>query len=385
MISDRQLTELSDSALVAAVGERVGTPLIGEPNSFILHAPLELMARAALLPLVAPATRQAVRRRIAEIGRSHAACGSPAPLPDDEIAPGEARAVLAESIHSGAPGAACVATRLLARSTDPPSLAAALAPLIDARTSAAGHAAIGLHLFLRHGSGAPVTAWMLGTTIHAVARDPSLKVQWLDHPPPHTAADGRGLEAVLSGVPSAPDPGSDFIAPTMAAVDSAEVAGTLLAAPTSALDPEVARRCLLRVAARSMLQDDPTHARYGWTHCFTMPQATLGLSPFHPDGERLVRIASTWVLGFRATLGSVELDADWEPDDDDAAALAWRADSTRMPHIVEAIASTAAAHPDAHLAKYALACLDAAADDPASTRLFLAAASRLVQHWTDEV
>ena len=41
----------------------------------------------------------------------------------------------------------------------------------------------------------------------------------------------------------------------------------------------------------------------------------------------------------------------------------------------------AALHGDAHLAKYTLACLDAARDDPGARRLYLAAAAHLAGWW----
>ena len=45
------------------------------------------------------------------------------------------------------------------------------------------------------------------------------------------------------------------------------------------------------------------------------------------------------------------------------------------------LATTAAVHPDAHLAKYTLACFDAAHADPPATRLYLAAAAFLGAWW----
>jgi hypothetical protein len=40
-----------------------------------------------------------------------------------------------------------------------------------------------------------------------------------------------------------------------------------------------------------------------------------------------------------------------------------------------------AVHPDAHVAKYTLACLDASAADPDAGSLFLAAAAHLHEVW----
>jgi hypothetical protein len=49
--------------------------------------------------------------------------------------------------------------------------------------------------------------------------------------------------------------------------------------------------------------------------------------------------------------------------------------------ITTELASRAAVHPDAHVAKYTLACFDAAQADPDHTRLFLAAAAFLHGWW----
>jgi hypothetical protein len=45
------------------------------------------------------------------------------------------------------------------------------------------------------------------------------------------------------------------------------------------------------------------------------------------------------------------------------------------------LATAASLHEDAHLVKYTLACLHAAADDPRCRSLYLTAALRLVNWW----
>ena len=49
--------------------------------------------------------------------------------------------------------------------------------------------------------------------------------------------------------------------------------------------------------------------------------------------------------------------------------------------LISRLAGYASTHPDAHLAKYTVACLDAASADPEATRLFLAAAAHLGAWW----
>ncbi|MHC4264250.1 MAG: hypothetical protein ACYSWX_17150, partial [Planctomycetota bacterium] len=59
--------DLSDLERIRQVSSVVARPRVGQPNSFVLHAPLELTARASLLALARPGMRAAIRDRIASI------------------------------------------------------------------------------------------------------------------------------------------------------------------------------------------------------------------------------------------------------------------------------------------------------------------------------
>jgi hypothetical protein len=142
-----------------------------------------------------------------------------------------------------------------------------------------------------------------------------------------------------------------------------------------------ARRILLRTAAQSMVQDNPEAAPYGWTHCLTMPQAVLVAAEHGADPDIAVAVAATYVLGFRATQGRVRLDPTWTPSPDTAAARVWSASDDELATIVDELVVYGAIHPDAHVAKYTLACLDAAEADCDAERLFLAAAAHLHEWW----
>ena len=152
-----------------------------------------------------------------------------------------------------------------------------------------------------------------------------------------------------------------------------------------------------------MLQDDRAHAPYGWTHCLTMPQAALRVAGSCAEPRHAIAVAATYVLGFRATLGSVRLDPSWTPapsllavaaagdepmamldgSPDEAAAAMWGAPPVAQAALVRRLATRAAAHADAHLAKYVLASLDAAATDPDAATLFLSAAAFLAGWWRE--
>jgi hypothetical protein len=65
-----------------------------------------------------------------------------------------------------------------------------------------------------------------------------------------------------------------------------------------------------------------------------------------------------------------------------AAATAWHA--ADEDEVVTELATRASLHHDAHLVKYTLACLDAAADDPDQRRLYLASAASLSGWWAGQ-
>src|SRR6478736_10212863 len=71
----------SDTRLVAEVGEVLAVPRTAEADSFVLHAPLELVARAALLPSVQPAQRDQARRKITAIADEFEDFGPPVKEP----------------------------------------------------------------------------------------------------------------------------------------------------------------------------------------------------------------------------------------------------------------------------------------------------------------
>src|SRR3954454_20691088 len=78
-----------DRSLIASVGEIIATSKHAPADSFVLHAPLELLARAGLLPFVRAADRDAAREQIRALGEKYAAAGEPvappAPMTFDSI------------------------------------------------------------------------------------------------------------------------------------------------------------------------------------------------------------------------------------------------------------------------------------------------------------
>lgn len=386
--------EHSDAELVEAAAARLAVPRIEPADSFVLHAPLELMARAALLRYVEPAGRDEARARIGRLADQFDASGAgldqPTPTNGTPPPPDE----LAAIVDAGDLEAIDRAASVLAATTSADELATALADLVVPRLSAAGHGSIFLYHLLRIVPASGSAPAMVRGLLREIGRRPDWQLAWIDDRPPDTRPTDDLTERLLAP-PNAGDPGSTFIHPLMSQVERTGLALDLLDAPTRDLSVSAARRRVLRVAAWSMLQDDPDHAPYGWSHALTMPQAVLGVAHRCADPGRAVAVAATHELGFRSILGTVALHPAWAPepvDDvtpesllaggpDRAASALWHATDAEFPAQLRRVVTYAAAHEDAHLVKYTLACLDARRDDPASGRLYPAAAAYLAGWW----
>ncbi len=220
-------------------------------------------------------------------------------------------------------------------------------------------------------------------------------MRWYEDRVPDAHASPAALFDALRATPHLGVPGSDFIYPLMSQVERTGVAADLLSSPTTTAAFGGAARVTLRAAALSMLQEPDDYAPYGWSHCLTMPQATLGVARWCADPSVSLAIAATYVVGFRAALARNALEPHWTPPDpgmsllaaldgapDQAAAAVWHAPAEQISGIVTSLATRAAVHRDAHLVKYTLACLDAAAWDRQHARLYLSAAARLLGWWT---
>jgi hypothetical protein len=388
-----KLDRWSDDRLVSEVAAVVATPRRDRADSFILHAPLELAARRRLLQLIQPSQRHLARLHIVAIAANYQAFGPALDAPPsdesgdstdgasihtavthaavtDTPAAEEAIGRLLSSIDAGdLPGVDATATALV-HNAEPATVARALAPSLMARTAAAAHAPIFLQFLLNAGRDGRALASMLRPMARELARNPEWGLTWM-HEPPTATGGPTDLYQTLAHAPRLGAPGSTFIHPVMAQVDNQDVAGTLLPPALGNHDHQAAARTILRVAAQSMLHDDPGEAPYGWTHCLTLPQAVLAFG----STKDTLAVAATHVLGLRSALGSVDLPPlDLSPLDTPER-------STGTANRITALASAAAIRHDAHIAKYALAVIDAAAADPQATDLFLSAGERLIEVW----
>lgn len=367
----------------------MSSPPAQPADSFILHAPLELLARAELAPRLDAAAQVVLRDQMFLIGEEWADRVPHLSPPARPVGSGQLPA-LHGALRSGDPDVADAA--LVAAAARPPDevidqLATPLLPMLGA----AGHGSILLDHVQRRRQLTPGMLLAGRALIRDVATHPDWRIRWIEYRSPVPPV-GPSLVDALTAPPAAGDPGSDFIYPTMHLVDESGLALHLLDAATRGLSVPQARQTLLRIAAMSMLQDDPDHAPYGWTHCLTMPQATLGIAHRTAAPGPAIAVAATYVLGFRATQSVTPVDLRWTPPRPDrdapflesgadhAAATVWHEPGS--PHrLVADVVAFAACHHDAHLAKYTAACLRAAAEDPGASRLFLAAAAYLAGWW----
>jgi hypothetical protein len=393
----------SDLRLVEGVADVLATPREDPADSFVLHAPLELVARTALLPFVAPEHRATARDQIVAVGTDFEAFGPPvAPPPADEydsLAAGVAHLVAA--IEAGDLAAVDGAARWVGRTATATELRELLAADIAPRLSAAAHGSIFLHHLPRVAPRGEISGELLRGLAREVGRAPDWRPHWIDEPAASTVDPSAGamFEALATVPLGSREPGdTPFIYPLMARVDEPGTAASQLRGVVGGDDIGARGRAILRAAAWSMLLEGDDHAPYGWSHSLTMPQAVLGLGRSGVvDPRTALAVAGTYVVGFRSLLADRPLVPEFPHDDpglplaeafaagpDPAAAAVWHGLGRDLDvrSVIGELTTRASIQRDAHLVKYTLACLDAAADDPDHARLFLSAAASLVGWWT---
>ena len=394
---------LPDRELAARVARAVAVPRVDPADSFVLHAPLELAARVALLPSVLPEAREAARLRIFAVADQYEAFGPPVATPAaarfDSVAEGAAR--LMAAIVWGELDDVDEIARWLGRAASPIELQRTLTDGVTPRLAAAAHAPIFLYQLPRVAPRGELTGELLRGLARELARAPQWRLHWTEARSTGdgtVASDDALFDAVASTPASTTDGPTPFIYPLMSTVDGNGVAAGLLDAVTHGADIEERGRALLRASAWSMLLEPPDHAPYGWSHCLTMPQAVLGVAGASSDPATQLAIAATYVVGFRAALahrdlvpelGVPRVAGDWrdafEGGATAVAAAVWHAPADELDAVQIEVATRASVQRDAHLVKYALACFDAAAADPPHRRLFLTAAASLAGWWSGVV
>ncbi len=298
------LDTLSDAGLVGAVAKCLARPKVAAADSFVLHAPLELLARAQLLDLVPLGAREQARIGLARLGATYVAAGDEVADPADVSG---SVTVLGSRLESAVAAGDLdevdrLFTALAARATVA-ELRRSLGPWAVASLAAAAHASIALNLLGRPGATAAVSGRVLRGPLRELARHPDWRLRWFEDPSEPVAAPVALLDALLD-VPALGVPASTFIYPLMHQAEESGLARRLLAGVACDADAlPAAMQDLQRLAAWSMLQEGPEHAPYGWSHCLTMPQAVLSIAAHGAASPRTaIAVAATHVLGFRTAL-----------------------------------------------------------------------------------
>jgi len=164
---------MNDPDLLASVCASLAIPKATTEavSSFVLHAPLELLARAALLERVPAESRRLARRRIELLATLYSAEGEPLPAPraTPEVS-------LAEAIDAGDLAGIDGAAVALAATTGPAGIPLLLGDVVVDRLGAAGHANIFMALVTRHPSPAGASMLLRGLA-REVGKHPDWRVQ----------------------------------------------------------------------------------------------------------------------------------------------------------------------------------------------------------------
>src|ERR1039457_2031851 len=345
----RKLEALSETELFRAAAHIVSQPKL-ELSSFRLHAPLEIMARYNLLPLVSPPDRDLARIQMVATASHYQAGGEGVSPP--------------ERVRIGRSSDAAVRLRRAAQVGDVERADALCLSLADAG---------GLQE-------------LLDSITDRTLKDPETELASILRAVPVVSPRGPGMVAMMQATEEAGLPDG--------------LLGDALLSNADEVRCESALRTACRIAALSMLEDKPEPAKYYWTHCLTLPHAAWVLTRFLPGrsfAAEAAHTAATWVMAIRASHGNGNLQPMPELEHVEmdltealvhspraAASVAWFARQDERPRIERTIATEAAIRNDAHLVKYTWACLDAAAQDPTHAPLFHAAAAYLCSIWCIE-
>jgi hypothetical protein len=396
----RALHELSDRQLFDAAAAVVAEPKKAE-DSFTIHAPLELVARFGLLPLVAPKDAELARIQIVasaavyqEQGNGVGPAAARNPFPDRRTATRDVAVALAKGDQQGLEAAVLQ----LGKQFGVPVVVQTLTPLLLPSLTLASHSHIGLWLLLRHGGGADVRdVSLLRTALASAAADPKARLSSF------SGMDMRGRRSlgmtpaqvqaeVLARLERPPQgtPGKGNIRGIIEAGERSgapdRLFGDLMRKDLDDGAVEAAFSAIMRTGAHIMVQEGETDA-----HRFTLAQAACGLSSWHLERKLALASALVWITAYRSRSTKV-LDFQFEPEPVSGIGLRealeagpsvasgrfWHADPREITDMQTALATEASVRGSQHVVKYTRACFDMCGLDPASWRLYLAAAATLI-------
>jgi len=410
----RALGELSDAEIFDQVCRIVAHPPARGLTSFTLHAPLEVMARYGLMRLVDPSDRELARLQMLASAAvyGHQVDLMPAParvysFPDANTAAAE----LASTFRDGDADGMEALVLSVALQFGTKSLVTLLTPLVLPTLTSASHSHIGLWLLLRHAEPADVeNASLLRAAARALAADPtgqmkSFQGMSIDGMQCLKTPSEQVFKELLDKLanPAKGTLGGESIRELVEAGEKTGNVDTLfgdfIRHDLSQPQIDAAFRAVLRISAHSMLQHDLEQAKFGWSHCLTLPQSAFGLSSVTTNRKLALAAALVWIMAYRSVLSDRALDPGWHPEPIQdasildalqtspaaAASRVWHAPDGELSTIRRILATEASVRNDIHLVKYTRACLDMGSFDPGQVRLYLAAAAHLCAVWMAEV
>ncbi len=324
-------------------------------SSFLLHAPLEICARYFLLPLVDDEHTTAARKQMRLTAKKYFES------PDVENA----------EVHK---------------------FDIELVPYAEWATSLlfASHAPILLALQHTLGETNESIHNVLGRMGRDIFDAPEAQMAWSHKPPTHDEISpellkhpGKWFFDHVGNIRHV-DGGAEAIRASVERVEAAGVIEPLveilgnIANFSERADFKVPFQSLMRMCALSMVKESDVSSKYGWSHCLTIPHSLWVLSSVSGNPGRLLQAATTQAATFRSLLGEEKLSENdlneyFEPDEDSIFA-------EHYVRIIDII-SLACTLEDAHLVKYVYSCFDCMKRDPQYSKLYIAAAGKLLSIW----
>ena len=361
-------------------------------SSLEIHAPLEVMARYLLLPLVDSRRREGARRYLAAAARDFADVAVPAigqaDDPTDRVGGDDLAAAPWPVIGRSLAAAMCQPESRLNRQ--------ALTTRVLQQIGGAGHGQI----LLGHMLDADLHVRRkllphMQMFIRAYREDPSTeRGAVIPQLGPLLRASPAALDEFLSGVPrSSVDTPHAGIRGVMARGQGVETA-TIDSVDGSTPFEAAGTAC---VAAARMMLTTETDMEYGWSHCLTLSETAWGFVDRGDDTGAVV--ALSYVTGFVSALGfpgwpslaptasaravgiAAFQHALASASSEDAVAICLGASKDIATQAWGEVISQASDMKDAHLVKYVHAALRCATRKPEAEPIFLAAATRLLARW----
>ena len=296
------LADLSDEQCFELAAAAVAVPSRDGANSFILHAPLELLARRALLAHVPPARRDPIRRRMLWVATTYEHAADPV-VPRVKV--------------PRVAGRGTRRTRRRYRRRRPRRRRRCLLLARPARLDRRHPGRRGTHgrrarcrgsrehllLPSRPAHGHEPRRARIAPAARRRARPRAAAAHRMDQERRrHAGTDPELFARSLACTPRLGLPGSDFVYPIVHQVDRDEYARAVVE-PTLPADAAASGASNDTVAGPVDDPGRPASAPYGWTHCLTLPQSVLGILPWLPRPATATAIAATYVVAFRAALG----------------------------------------------------------------------------------